>query len=79
MKKIIKFEKSNCQPCLAVSDILDDAGIKYEAINPFDQPELATKFQVRSVPTVVVLDDEVEIERIIGVDVTGLKNISNLL
>ena len=38
MKKVIKFEKPGCQPCEMVSAVLDEAGVVFEAINPFDQP-----------------------------------------
>ena len=35
MRKIIKFEKNDCNPCAMVSDLLDKKGIEYERINPF--------------------------------------------
>lgn len=76
MKKIIKFEKPNCQPCEMVSVLLNEAGIKYDAVNPFDQPELAMKHKVRSVPTVVVLENEQEVDRIMGVDAERLAQLA---
>ena len=39
MRKIIKFEKSDCNPCTMVSELLDKTGIQYEKVNPFDDPE----------------------------------------
>lgn len=36
MRKIIKFEKSDCNPCTMVSELLDKTGIQYEKVNPFD-------------------------------------------
>jgi len=66
MTRIIKFEKSDCAPCAQVSAFLDNKGIRYESINPFDQPDLAAKLRVRTVPTVIVLNDEQEHRRIIG-------------
>ena len=38
MARIIKFEKNDCAPCAQVSAYLDNRGISYETINPFDQP-----------------------------------------
>jgi len=49
-----------------VSEFLDRKGIVYETINPFNQPEVAMQFRVRSVPTVIVLEQDQEMSRIIG-------------
>lgn len=78
MKKVIKFEKSGCQPCEMVSAVLDEAGVAFEAINPFVQPDLAVKYKIHSVPTVVVLDDETEVERIVGFDASRLRQLAEL-
>lgn len=66
MARIIKFEKNDCAPCAQVSAFLDNRGITYETINPFDQPDLAAKFKIRTVPTVLVLNNEEVRQRIIG-------------
>lgn len=66
MKRIIKFEKDDCSPCNMVSEYLDRKGVVYETINPFNQPELAMQFRVRSVPTVILLEKEQEVSRVIG-------------
>lgn len=66
MTRIIKFEKNDCAPCDQVSDFLDRKGISYEKVNPFDQPDLAIRFKVRTVPTVIVLENDEEQARIIG-------------
>lgn len=66
MTRIIKFEKDDCAPCDQVSEFLDRKGISYEKVNPFDTPELAVRYKVRTVPTVIVLNQEEETKRIIG-------------
>lgn len=66
MARIIKFEKNDCAPCAQVSAFLDNKGIQYETINPFDEPDMAAKFKIRSVPTVLVLDNDEVQQRIIG-------------
>lgn len=66
MTRIIKFEKNDCAPCNQVSDFLDQKGINYEKVNPFDKPELAIQYKVRTVPTVIVLNQNEETQRIIG-------------
>jgi len=66
MARIIKFEKNDCAPCAQVSAYLDNKGIAYETINPFEEPELAVKFKVRTVPTVLVLEEDEIKNRIVG-------------
>ena len=66
MTRIIKFEKNDCAPCNQVSEFLDRKGISYEKVNPFDKPELAIQYKVRTVPTVIVLNQDQETQRIIG-------------
>lgn len=66
MARIIKFEKNDCAPCAQVSAYLDNKGVSYESINPFEEPELAVKFKVRTVPTVLVLEEDEIKNRIVG-------------
>lgn len=66
IKRIIKFEKEDCSPCNMVSEYLDRKGMVYETINPFNDPELAMQFRVRSVPTVILMEAEQELARVIG-------------
>lgn len=66
MKRIIKFEKDDCAPCNMVSEYLDLKGVDYEKVNAFDQPEIAMRYKVRSVPTVIVTYQDEILHRIIG-------------
>lgn len=66
MTRILKFEKNDCVPCNQVSDYLDRKGVSYEKVNPFDKPELAMRYKVRTVPTVIVLNGNEETFRTIG-------------
>jgi len=66
MARIIKFEKNDCAPCAQVSAYLDNKGISYETVNPFDEPELAVKYKVRTVPTLIVLENDEVKHRVIG-------------
>ena len=77
MRKILKFEKNDCNPCAMVSDILDKSGVQYEKVNPFNSPELAMKYKVRSVPTVILVDQEQEIKRTVGFKPEELQEIMN--
>ena len=66
MRKILKFEKNDCNPCALVSDLLDKSGVQYEKVNPFNNPELAMKYKVRSVPTVILVEQDQEIRKTVG-------------
>jgi len=63
-----------CQPCRMVSPILDrlavdHAGeVKVVRVNVDDAPGLAQRFNALSIPTMVVLRDGEEIDRIVGAD-----------
>ena len=64
---ILKFFGSWCNPCKALSKSLEDAGIEHQSIDVDENEELTEKYNVRSVPTIVVLDkDDNEIGRFIG-------------
>lgn len=75
--KIIKFEKDNCTPCTLVSNYLDTFSVEYEKINPFNNPELAVKYKVRSVPTVILIYRDIELERVVGFKEEDLKILIN--
>ena len=64
---ILKFFGSWCNPCKALSKSLEDAGIKHQSIDVDENEELTEKYNVMSVPTIVILDeDDNEIGRFIG-------------
>lgn len=67
--RILKFEKLDCTPCKQVDAYLEKLGIadKVEHINAFDNPEYTSKMGIRSLPTILVLDDDGnEVEKITG-------------
>lgn len=78
MIRVIKFEKNDCAPCNMVSEFLDNKGVDYEKINPFENPEAAMQFRVRSVPTVIVTKGNEEVRRIIGFKPEELQAISTM-
>jgi len=79
MKKIIKFEKNDCNPCAMVSEFLDKKGVKYERINAFDNPEMAMKFRVRTVPTVILMENDAEVKRVMGFKMEELNEMASEL
>ena len=67
--KILKFSASWCQPCKMLAKTLEGMEVPYEIteIDIDDQPEQAGKYQVRGVPTMVLVDDKgAVVSRLVG-------------
>lgn len=70
---IIDFYADWCGPCKMMSPVVDDiaesmsTSIKVGKVNVDENPELAQKYQVMSIPTFVVLKNGVEAARSVGV------------
>lgn len=72
MTKLLDFWAEWCGPCKFMEPILEElenelAGkVTIEKINVDENPDLAAKYGVMSIPTYIVLKDDKEVERIIG-------------
>lgn len=68
--KILKFSASWCGPCKMLSTTI--AGIKDEIPYPVEEidvdasTEMAQRFGIRGVPTMILLDGEKEVKRKVG-------------
>ena len=69
MKKILRFTASWCQPCkgLAMNLMSADLDIPIEVIDIDAYSEVAVEYGIRSVPTLVMLDENIEVKRSSGV------------
>ena len=70
MKKLIKFSASWCQPCKALAanmKYVEFGDVQYEDVDIDENFEEAQKFNIRGVPTLVLLEDDVEVKRTSGV------------
>jgi thioredoxin 2 len=62
-----------CGPCRMIAPVLDElatemAGrVKFGKLNVDENPTTASRFNVRSIPTLLVLKDGQEVDRIVGV------------
>lgn len=74
--KVIKFVKKDCAPCEAVGKWLHQRQVRYYEINAFDEPTVAAKYKVRSLPTTILVDEnDFVVVRCIGFNPTDLENI----
>ena len=70
MKKLIKFSASWCQPCKALAGnmkYVDFGDVEVKEVDIDENFDEAKKFNIRGVPTLVLLEDDVEVKRTSGV------------
>lgn len=66
MKEVLKFSATWCGPCQALSNTIkgiDDLDVEIKEIDIDDQLDLAAQYNIRSVPTLVVLQNGAEVRR----------------
>jgi thioredoxin-like negative regulator of GroEL len=68
MKRILRFTASWCGPCKGLAMNLEgaDLSIPIEVIDIDTHNGLAQEYGIRSVPTLVMLDENIEVKRLIG-------------
>jgi thioredoxin 1 len=69
MKEVLKFSASWCGPCkmlaMTVKE-LDDNTVPITDVDIDENLELATKYGIRGVPTLVLLENGLEVKRVSG-------------
>jgi thioredoxin 1 len=73
MLEVKRFSAVWCGPCRALAPVMEGIKAEYsdvvfETIDVDTDHEQASKYAIRSVPTVVFVKDGVEVERLIGVN-----------
>ncbi|MCI7472105.1 MAG: thioredoxin [Clostridiales bacterium] len=69
---MVDFWASWCGPCKMLSPVMEDLANQYEGkalvgkVNVDDEPDLAMRFGVMSIPTVIFLKDGKEFDRKVG-------------
>jgi thioredoxin-like negative regulator of GroEL len=70
MKTVFYFTADWCQPCKKVKPIVEDMkkeGFQFQMIDADYEQLLVKRFEVKSIPTFILLEDGKEINRITGV------------
>ena len=68
MKEILYFSANWCGPCKQLGPIMESLSgqINYRKINVDNDTELSTKYGVRNIPTLVLLDNGEVVNRTTG-------------
>lgn len=75
MKRLLRFTAEWCRPCKSLAAILEETkgDMPIEVIDIDKFSDIAVEFGIRSVPTLVLMDENIEIKRM-----TGLKTKNDL-
>ena len=67
--KVLRFTASWCQPCKMLAKTLEDVEtqIPIEVIDIDENQGLAMDYGIRGVPTLVMLDGDIEVKRVTGI------------
>jgi thioredoxin-like negative regulator of GroEL len=74
MKNIFYFTADWCQPCNKVRPVVEDMkkeGYQFQMIDVDYEEFLVKKFEIKSVPTFILLEDGKEISRMTGAKTRG--------
>ena len=68
MKRILRFTASWCGPCKSLAMNLENAnlGLPIEVVDIDIHSDVAQEYGVRSVPTLIMLDENIEVKRLVG-------------
>ena len=71
MKQVYYFTADWCGPCKKVRPIVDElsrdqSDVKFQIIDVDSEGELARRFEVKSIPTFILIEDGNQINRITG-------------
>ena len=68
--KILKFYATWCGPCKALSSVIesikDEIPYEIEEIDSDENMDMARKYNIRSLPTMVIVDGDKEVRRQMG-------------
>ena len=69
MKRILRFTASWCQPCKTLAknlELVNSKNVPIEVVDIDENQDYAIEFGVRGVPTLVMLDGNTEVKRMVG-------------
>lgn len=67
--EVLRFTASWCQPCKALAQQLEELGLDKDVtvVDIDERQDLAIQYGVRSVPTLIAVDNNKEVKRMVGI------------
>ena len=70
-KTVIDFYSNSCGPCRKMMPVLEElekefSNVKFYKVNAVENPELVKQFKVIGLPTIVVTDGGIRVQKFIG-------------
>ncbi len=70
-KVVVDFWATWCGPCKMLSPVLDELSqkrtdVKFAKVNVDEQMELAMKYKVSAIPTVIMFENGAEVDKFVG-------------
>lgn len=78
-RRLLKFSRPSCVPCQMVGNYLNDKGIEVEEINVYEDADMANKFNIQSVPVLILLNGEEVEEMTFGFNPPEIDSLLNKL
>jgi len=71
MRHVLYFTADWCNPCKKVRPIVEElnrevSDVKFQIIDVDSEGEFARRFEVKSIPTFILIEDSVEVNRLTG-------------
>ena len=70
MKRILRFTASWCQPCKVLAKNLESGknnnNVPIEVVDIDVHSDIAMEYGIRSVPTLVMMNENIEVKRLVG-------------
>jgi len=72
MLKVIKFSADWCRPCHMLAPIFEKvaqsytSGVEFKTVNIDDNQELASKYGINSIPTIIFLQEGLVVKTLVG-------------
>jgi thioredoxin 1 len=70
MKRVLRFTASWCQPCKVMAKNLEEINTNFklpiEVVDIDSQYDIAMEYSIRSVPTLIMKEENIEVKRLTG-------------